>query len=261
MKRFFKIVMLLTLPIVLALAIMGVVNYIDIGDNGISDSVSADMVDLQDRMSNLYLAKFDYEEEKAEIEDRLSEAEDNQQISEAEINALGQRLIEIDTEISKINKKIEELETALSDIYELINTQNRSVITLCLAQQFNVEGNYSVIPLSVYCSFGDKLSFTNNGVSINEGVSKVLVSANVFVGANGEVGSRDIVVLKNNNNAVHSGLIIAPGTSSNIVLSPILMNVNAGDYINLKYETVSTTDSIWGNSEYVLTYMTIEVVA
>ena len=89
MKRFLFYVCSLTLVLVITLATMGIVNYINeqdkLNNTNIENSVSADIYDMQLEISTLYLSKYDYEKEKAEIEAKLEDLSENDEATNNEI--------------------------------------------------------------------------------------------------------------------------------------------------------------------------------
>lgn len=265
MKRFLFYVCSLTLVLVITLATMGIVNYINeqdkLNNTNIENSVSADIYDMQLEISTLYLSKYDYEKEKAEIEAKLEDLSENDEATNNEITALSQRLVEVETKIAEIESEIQEINNTITEIYNLINANDRSVMTLCLPSQHSMNGNDFVnLPLTLYCSSGSSLIYKDNAVYVGKNVSKILVSANVFVGADGVAGDRSIMINKNDLYAVHSNAIFDGDSSSHVLISPCLLSVQENDYIKLSFQSCSTGDSIWGTPDYMLTYFTVEVV-
>lgn len=141
---------------------------------------------------------------------------------------------------------------------EMINTKD--IITIKLEDSFNEEsgGTYKNVPMILYNKVGNKLSLSNNGVLIGEGVSKVLVSSNLKVICN-TTGNKHSRILKNGTTMCWTNSTSTKeGHEITINNTPILINVEESDLITLSYYALAT-DRISGG-QYTPTYLTVEVV-
>ena len=118
--------------------------------------------------------------------------------------------------------------------------------------------NYVKLPLnSLKTSIGSKLTFTSNSIKIGAGVSYVKVSANAMM--NG-IAMEEILQICRNSTIVSQGYYRCTNVSHYgvVSLSPMLIKVNEGDLITLKYGSGGTgTLKIVGGT---YTYLTVEVV-
>lgn len=141
---------------------------------------------------------------------------------------------------------------------EKINTKD--IITIKLLDSFD-EGDggiYKDVPMVLYNSVGSKLSLSNNGVLIGSGVSKVLVSSNLKV-ISRVTGNKHSRICKNGQTLCWTDQTsIQAGHEITINNTPIIVDVQQGDLITLRY-FVMATDRISGG-EYTPTYLTVEVV-
>lgn len=119
----------------------------------------------------------------------------------------------------------------------------RSIMTLYKSARFSLDlptayGSV-VIPMQEYIVCGDRLTYSNYGIKIGKGVSKILVSGSVGMWnspASGEIG---LQIYKNDTRVAmrfgnHSNEIFG------LVVSPTLVEVAEGDLIKLRFSSAST---------------------
>lgn len=71
MRRIIMNALICSFAIIIAFTTIGLINYANKQDNAYSESVSAEIFELKNSMSNLYIDKETYEKELAEIEDKI----------------------------------------------------------------------------------------------------------------------------------------------------------------------------------------------
>lgn len=142
----------------------------------------------------------------------------------------------------------------------ILNTRN--VMTLYRSDRFsmNLSTSYQavVIPMSEYIRSGDRLTYSNNGIKIGKGVSKVLVSGSIGMWqspASGEIG---LQIYRNNTRVAmrfgnHSNEIFG------IVVVPTLVDVVEGDLIEMRFSSGATgTHNFLTDDKAV--HLTVDVV-
>ena len=141
-------------------------------------------------------------------------------------------------------------------------SEEKNAMTIYLSATSNytisTAWSYTKLPLnSLKTSIGSKLTFTSNSIKIGAGVSYVKVSANAMMKG---IANDDLIQLCQNSTIVSQGYYRCTNTSYHgvISLSPVLIKVNEGDLIHLKYGSGGTgTLTITGGT---YTYLTVEVV-
>lgn len=141
-------------------------------------------------------------------------------------------------------------------------SEPRSIMTLYKSARFSLNlptaYNAVVIPMQEYIVCGDKLTYSNYGIKIGKGVSKILVSGSIGMWnspASGEIG---LQIYRNDNRVAmrfgnHSNEIFG------LVVSPTLVDVAEGDLINLRFSSGSTgTHNFLTDDKAV--HLTVEVI-
>lgn len=143
----------------------------------------------------------------------------------------------------------------------------RSIMTRSLSATItNLSvNNYTIIPLDLDNTLGDKLTATNDGgIEVGAGVSKVLVSGRMFIGTDNTAGSRHLRIMKNSytnaNTLAWTTEPIDALSQDALNITPTLVDVTQGDVIYLWYYTPDSDDDINGNSYGSRTSLTVEVV-
>lgn len=143
----------------------------------------------------------------------------------------------------------------------------RNVMTLSLSAQItNLTVNtYTKIPLDLSNSTGSKLTMTNDGgIKIGAGVSKVLVSGKMAVENVVTGGNRHLRIMKNSytnaNTLGWAKATIEVSDSEDVIIPPIIADVQENDVIYLWYYTPDSADKITGNTYGSRTELTVEVV-
>lgn len=143
----------------------------------------------------------------------------------------------------------------------------RSIMTRSLSATLtNLAVNtYTIIPLNLSNSVGEKLTATNDGgIQIGANVSKVLVSARMLIGTDDTSGNRHLRIIKNSysndNTLAWTFEPIEASSQDNITITPTLADVEEGDVIYMVYYTSDTDDDINGGAFGARTSLTVEVV-
>ena len=151
--------------------------------------------------------------------------------------------------------------TSQNDTYscDYVNKKTiRKIATVAL--ESSVEMTSGIIPLSriVYATVHapEGLTFYNNGIKIGAGISKILVSANIFAET---TNYNDYLWTRIQKNGLEASAAIAPYICGYVTTShsPLLLSVSEGDVINL-YKIDNTSATVRGN--ITNTFMTVEVV-
>ena len=144
---------------------------------------------------------------------------------------------------------------------------SRNIMTRSLSATItNLSVNtYTIVPLDLNNSVGDKLTATNDGgIEIGAGVSKVLVSGRLFIGTDTTAGNRHVRIMKNSytnaNTLAWTSEPIEASSQDSLNMTPTLCDVQEGDVIYLWYYTPDSDDDINGNSYGARTSLTVEVV-
>lgn len=143
----------------------------------------------------------------------------------------------------------------------------RSVMTKTLsADATNLTANtYKVLPLTASATAGTQLiDVANGGIKIGAGVDKVLISAKMAIEGSSTTDRRYLRIVLNNTlsssgTLAWSSQTVTVNTIETISITPVLVNVEEGDVINLYYYTPKSTDTIKGGFG-ALTALTVEVV-
>lgn len=145
---------------------------------------------------------------------------------------------------------------------------SKSIMTCSLSSAITelVVNSYTILPLDISNSAGDKLTATKEGgIRIGANVSKILVSGTVSYDTIQSTGSRHVRIVKNsytaNNTLAWSWKSLAQGQPQPVEIMPILADVKEGDVIYMMYYTGNTADKIGGNAYGCRTSMTVETVA
>ena len=164
--------------------------------------------------------------------------------------------------VSDINQAISGMSDDITDLQSAVaGITTKNVITAGMSDNLtlSVTGD-TVVPLAIAkTQLGNKLSVANNRIYIGAGISKILVSAQVYVNRSqgNDHGAFNIQLRKNGSqiaDSTNSGMANIGNVSRNI--TPILINVSEGDYIDLVYYGYAS-DVIRSETG---TYVTIEAV-
>lgn len=143
----------------------------------------------------------------------------------------------------------------------------RNIMTRSLSSAITdlAVNTYTIIPLDLSNSVGDKLTATQDGgIQIGANVSKVKISGMVSYDTVQATSSKHMRIIKNSytadNTLAWSWQTIVQGQPANTEISPVLADVQEGDIIYLLYYTNSSTDKIGGNAYGCRTNLTVEVV-
>lgn len=142
---------------------------------------------------------------------------------------------------------------------------SKSIMTRSLGDDITdlTTDTYTVIPLNRYISSGLKLSMTNDGgIKIGKNVSKVLVSARMTVQSGAVSGNRHLRIISNSeeNTLAWSYDFVDANKADDILITPILVNVQENDIIYAAYCVPIGTDKLGGNSYGGRTSLTVETV-
>lgn len=111
----------------------------------------------------------------------------------------------------------------------------------------------------VFCSCGDKLTITEEGIKIGDGVSKVKVSGQIYFYTNvTKTGDSIAAIYKNNKQMVIHNQRFTDNYE-HITLPEKLIDVIKGDIINLAVRSEKATGVLIKNYE-TGTFLTVEVV-
>ena len=124
---------------------------------------------------------------------------------------------------------------------------------------------YTIIPLTVTDSQGDKLTATNDGgIQIGANVSQVLVSGRLSLNCGAVAGNRHLRIVKNsysaNNTLGWAWEKMDSGACNNLTITPFLADVQEGDVIYMVYYVPTETDKMGGNTYGGRTSLTVETV-
>lgn len=151
---------------------------------------------------------------------------------------------------------------------DIMALATRNAMTRSLSAQITnlTENAYTKIPLDLSASTGSKLTATNDGgIKIGAGVTKVMVSGKMAVENVKTGGNRHLRIMKNsytNNNTLGwAKVTIEVSDSEDVIIPPVLVNVQENDVIYLWYHTPDGDDKITGNAYGSRTELTVEVVA
>lgn len=112
------------------------------------------------------------------------------------------------------------------------------------------------INLNNILSNTDNLTLSNGGIKIGAGISKILVSGEVFGNAKSSNTSYLWIYIKKNNEIVSNALSNPSSWFTSTVLAPKLIEVSEGDILHFYKEDDVTTDIRSG----AYTWLTVEVV-
>lgn len=161
--------------------------------------------------------------------------------------------------------QVKDLLNSIKSLWNNItNLQEKNIMTLSLHADFIVQTTNEYLPLSLDfdTKMGNRLVFQNGGIKIGSGVSKILVSAQLTFESK---STRNTYVRIAKNNGSQDNTLgwqyrnFSNGELGNLVISPILVNVQEGDLINLYYYC-GAGDIICGNAFGKRTNMTVMVV-
>lgn len=139
--------------------------------------------------------------------------------------------------------------------WEAMNDTN--IVTAYLNSDIKATSNIDMkIPLVLENSVGNKLTINNGGIKIGKGVHKILVSANVYYGALGNVGAKNLFI-KKNSSVVARRTFRSAGNYDGNGISMKLIDVQEDDVLYL-YAEVYTNDIV--SCQQKETYLTIQVV-
>lgn len=143
----------------------------------------------------------------------------------------------------------------------------RSVMTRSLSAAVTdlTESTYTIIPLDLTNSAGNKLTATNDGgIMIGSNVSKILVSGRASIQGSATAGRRHLRIMKNsytnNNTLAWSQDDFAASATEDIVITPTLADVEEGDIIYMWYYVPNSADALGGNAYGARTSLTVETV-
>ena len=111
----------------------------------------------------------------------------------------------------------------------------------------------------VFCSCGDKLTITEEGIKIGDGVSKVMVSGQIYFYTNVSMNGDSVAVICKNNKQIISHNQKLTDNYEHIALPEKLIDVKKGDIINLVVKSEKATGTLIKNYEDG-TFLTVEVV-
>lgn len=159
---------------------------------------------------------------------------------------------ELKTLIAAVNTKIENLEV----------TSKKHVMTAGLTDDYITADLSDLEKLKinkVFCSCGDKLTITEEGIKIGDGVSKVKVSGQIYFFTNvTKTGDSIAAIYKNNKQIVIHNQRFTDNYE-HITLPEKLIDVIKGDIINLAVRSEKATGALIKNYE-TGTFLTVEVV-
>lgn len=124
---------------------------------------------------------------------------------------------------------------------------------------------YTIIPLTLSDSVGNKLTATQDGgIKIGANVSKVMVSGRAFIQCGATAGNRHLRIIKNsysaNNTLAWSWAKMEASSADSIVITPFVADVQEDDVIYLVYYVPLATDKLGGNAYGGRTSMTVEAI-
>lgn len=159
---------------------------------------------------------------------------------------------ELKTLIAAVNTKIENLEV----------TSKKNIMTAGLTDDYTTTDLSDLETLKinkVFCSCGDKLTITEEGIKIGDGVSKVKVSGQIYFYTNvTKTGDSIAAIYKNNKQIVIHNQRFTDDYE-HITLPEKLIDVIKGDIINLAVRSEKATGALIKNYE-TGTFLTVEVV-
>lgn len=146
----------------------------------------------------------------------------------------------------------------------------RSIVSLSLGQSTtpSAVNSYVKIALDLDNTTGTRLTATNDGgVKIGSGVTKILVSGRISVKTGSTAGSRHIRIVRNTYSAANTlgwcDNQMAASNQNNVMVTPILADVQEGDIIYLYGYFLDSSDQIGGGSANLYggrTSLTVEAV-
>ena len=142
---------------------------------------------------------------------------------------------------------------------------SRNVMSRSLGAQItNLSVNaYTIIPLDLQASVGDRLTPTSDGgVRVGSGVRNALVSGSMAVEPVTTAGTRRVMIAKNSaGNTLGLGWdSMQVGDTETVTIPPQLVEVSEGDTIYLYYYTSNAADKIGGSAYGGRTSLTVEVM-
>lgn len=159
---------------------------------------------------------------------------------------------ELKTLIAAVNTKIENLEV----------TSKKHVMTAGLTDNYTTADPSDFEKLKtnkVFCSCGDKLTITEEGIKIGDGVSKVKVSGQIYFYTNVSLTGDSVAVIYKNNNQIVMHNQRLNDDYEHLALPEKLIDVVKGDIINLAVKSEKTSGTLIKNYEDG-TFLTVEVV-
>lgn len=152
-----------------------------------------------------------------------------------------------------------------SNTLELNNVDlARNIMTMYLQTNFKLSANNTAFDVTGFAqgvTVGNKLTFSNNRIYIGSGVSKVKVCYSAKIQSVNT--TRTFVYLSQNGNHIsqEGWWPGASGQQSTVGVTSRVLNVNEGDYFNLRcYGTANTLIMGKENAPFVFTTLTVEVV-
>lgn len=133
----------------------------------------------------------------------------------------------------------------------------RNIMTLCLSDDYTAtNSDWGVVQLQLYNSTGNKLSFSNGGIKIGSGVSKIKVSTDFYL-MGVSSGSRYFNIWKNNSQTkLNAGVIfLNANTDGKVACCETMVNVNENDII-LSACSLQNQDRLGAGA----TFLTVEVI-
>ena len=119
--------------------------------------------------------------------------------------------------------------------------------------------SYELIPIEESVSVGDKLTLnsTNNSIVIGDGVSKVLVSANILFSTGGTSSTRRGIAIYKNGSQIMYNSSKGDTTYTGASITPYLLSVQKNDYIQIYGINQGASGSVVST---VNTFLTVEVI-
>ena len=144
----------------------------------------------------------------------------------------------------------------MDDGIEVAN--RKDVMTAYLTSNIVIStgGAYVDLPLNSNISTGTELTFSNGGIVIGSGITKVIISAQISLPNTVATGGKNIVIRKNGNIVARNWLSISTAGNNGLVLTAKLIDVQEGDVLKLGYYG-SANDGIQGGA---YTHLTVEAV-
>jgi len=135
----------------------------------------------------------------------------------------------------------------------------RSIMTATAKAKTLSTTSYELIPIEEESSVGDKLTLntTDNKIVIGSGVTKVLVSASILFSTGGTSSTRRGIAIYKNATQVMYNSAKGDTTYTGASISPYLLDVQAGDYIQIYGINQGATGSVISTAN---TFLTVDVV-